>query len=1351
MASSHRNDAQHPETIESRPNWASPSVIVDGLRSPVDVRQRIRAINAFVKRLSRTEDFQPTWSAADGATGVAEMMTDFSVNEVHRLCRQLGRTASTVNARKERRDGFGELIAILTSEEKDSRPLEDYYQFIVPACHESVIRSWDARATTWTRMQKRWMALAHPRLCEQQFLEDLFSKSKDGAGTKDVLAQNETLLRGNTPLCQEVLRKLESLNSEDIYIPQDFIRRLVLPLLRRLEKSSSSRSTEDLRSCLDLSVRCCVKHPQHLSKGLPLHDADGFPRFVIQRWIESTGNAKAELWECLEGLYASIGPIPNLSPSQLFDLVERPYTMDDFSRYKLFCMVLKHLSPEKLSLLSDSPAPPQEKGHPESNARRSNLWPADLFLCLPLDKSLALFHRLKRQYEGQSFIQPSSDYTSTILGQEQSPSSRTADLDIVETVMRKEAQPEDQSWSTRIRAVIQTRTKTAMELREAADRGFWIKSAINLCVAAEELDLLAESLRLSRRFTRDPHFTSRAWGWDYLETDELLELLTIVPDVTYATPEEVAKLLDTLRMTVEEHMIPAHKVVLTLLRTALAAVGGPGFRDGKWNLVIGLPALIAQRRERAVRSIREKLVKIPGRAASLEQDFEAMVCEAIWKPTIEQLVEIESVMTDPAAPNPWSSKFQAPRGPLDVLMKGLPVKSPVMLAQLTRCCLTNIQAQLPPALARTHMSSIAGMTTKLAKSEQPSLALPFIQTIIQEGDYSVDHRQLLTQKLLSSLPSDTAREFLQTIVRTVADVLARQNNQAEEDTDGGDVDDEAESIEEGEGLARQNDQAEEDTDDEDLDDVDDVDDVDDEEDMDNEEEVDDETQSIEQAGSHLAENTPMPGVKVTTVKMMAQLLNGTSAVSASTSCEMLVSLLKEARHIDARIEIVRSLLGTLETPTAKPALRAMVLDIFEEHVLPIASQLHERQVVDEADWQREDETMPEVSATNPVFTLLLEGLKRKMLRPEDRARLASLVMQALEKSAQINRRWMSVFVEKNGLGKDMFQHIPVSPAHFRELISTFGQEFTEMPDSLFTMLSDAILINIQPPDSLLRVTRHVKANASLRDTNAGQHWLRQYDNPGSAAYTLGLDQALRLLSGTPVEDAESKNALQLRNLLLAAADRCIDKGDQDTVQFLVDKIAENPNRRDDTTNSGNSSRKHIVREIIFSVEQASDNGTAALSLPDMFLLQIALLKLDTWNSDFRPEEAHEPTIRAYVRQVSDLVNTLVSRSPQPYHTDFELLKRQLVASAKNIPGFARVATMLGRQYDSELVGREDVKTNASLAAYLCLELAAESLLASSLDSKDSGLVESVNVLVRDWSESDDITVKKTGLRVAKGL
>lgn len=1298
------HDTHQAHVKDGRPNLASAEVIVNSLRHPVDVRDRIRAINAFVKRLRRADYFNAIWASAGGAAGLATLMSDFSVLEVHRLCRLLGRTASAANARKERRDGLGELVIILTRGEKDPRPLGDLYQFIIPACHESVIRFWDASDTAWTRKQQERMLLGHPQFCEQKFLDEVFSRETDSCKAIQHFAQHQPLFRGNTKFSKAVLKKLESSKTDEVSIPRGFIMSFVVPLLKRLAISGSSGSKNELHACLDLVVRCCQKHSQHLGERLSPFHPDNLLQLVTQLWIDDTSTDRGLIKEHLICLYKTKGPISYMTPDKLYDIMQKPQRHDEMSRYEHLCILLRYLLADGIDLEDESPASLRKLGSPDLNL---HMWPAELFLSLPSDKSLALFLRLKQRHQGQSFIKSSErQIDSSILQQVQSPKSRAGDLDIVETVLRSRAHPNDQSWLDTARSTIRNRIKAATESREAAERGFWIKSAVNLCVAALELELLAECLRLARRFTRDPTSSARPWGSEFLGTKEFLQLLTVVPD--YINEATSKADLDNLAAIARRDMSLAHEVMLTLLRTALSAVGGPGFREDKWVQVIQLPVLIARRRSERVRIVQKRVKDLSGPAEAVELKVDKVLAETVWKPTIQQLLEIESLLTAPAAPKPWSSPWQAPDGPLEVLMCNLPIREPSLLAEMTRYGLETVRSSLPHTLARARMSTIAEMTTRLSKSRKPTLALPFVRTIIQEGDYSVDHRQLLTNRLLSSLPADTARAFLETMVDGVTDLMKKQNTQTMQ------------------GLAQEAGSGDMKT----------------------------QTES-DKHGVEKGEVTSA-AIKVSTIKMMAQLLNRTTAISPSVSCEMLVTLLKEARHIDARVEIIRSLLGTLETQTARPALRAMILDVLEEHVLPMASQLNERRETTELEWHREDGSMPEVSRTNAVFDVLLLGLKRKKLRPDDHAKLGELVFRALEQSAQHNKRWISIFLGRRlGCNGSVVQSVPLSPARIDELVSTFVDQFQRMPHGLFSMLQENILANVCPRADLLDITRQVKADSSLAASNARQHWLKQYDSLGLAAFSLGVNQALRLLSDIPANEIESDKAHQLRHLLVAVAERCIRGDDPDTVHLLMDEIADMPSTSNHARATWNIKGSYIMREVVSIVEQAHISSPDSTQLPDLFRLRLAMLKLATWDSDLQSSSVSVSKSRDIAAQISGLVEFLVLRPLWPYHTDFGLLKSQLVKNAQGLPGFPHIALALGRLHDSHLMGEgsrrgEGRSTQGPLASYLCLELVAEILLASS-SPIETAVSDSVRALLRDWSESEDVVVRKTGVRVEQSL
>jgi hypothetical protein len=93
-------------------------------------------------------------------------------------------------------------------------------------------------------------------------------------------------------------------------------------------------------------------------------------------------------------------------------------------------------------------------------------------------------------------------------------------------------------------------------------------------------------------------------------------------------------------------------------------------------------------------------------------------------------------------------------------------------------------------------------------------------------------------------------------------------------------------------------------------------------------------------------------IKVTTIKHLAQLLNGADFVAARFSVDILGALLKTSTHIDIRVAIVESLMSMLsdseDDESAEP-LGNQILQALQP-TIPVAGGLSEKYQVQEEHW-----------------------------------------------------------------------------------------------------------------------------------------------------------------------------------------------------------------------------------------------------------------------------------------------------------------------------------------------------------------------------------------------------------------
>ncbi|KAK1983642.1 hypothetical protein LZ30DRAFT_816150 [Colletotrichum cereale] len=214
-------------------------------------------------------------------------------------------------------------------------------------------------------------------------------------------------------------------------------------------------------------------------------------------------------------------------------------------------------------------------------------------------------------------------------------------------------------------------------------------------------------------------------------------------------------------------------------------------------------------------------------------------------------------------------------------------------------------------------------------------------------------------------------------------------------------------------------------------------------------------------------------IKVTTIKLMAQLLQNNVFIDAISSCDILIGLLAKARHIDANIAFVNSLLSTLKTPNCQTELRSRTLDALEAYAIPITAHLS---------------NLPDAGKETPLLSLMLDQAKSKKPSPEDKLRAFQFIVDALEKSAVFNSRWVRLFLAKSGFALEANERLPMCPVSLGALASFFKDWVNYIPVSLFQIHCFRCL-------AILHITEAIKSNRDLVGSNAGKHWVEQFDSP----------------------------------------------------------------------------------------------------------------------------------------------------------------------------------------------------------------------------------------------------------------
>ncbi|KAK4150042.1 hypothetical protein C8A00DRAFT_46483 [Chaetomidium leptoderma] len=1272
------------------------------LRQTQCTRTRSNAIVTLCKGL-RGPLFQPFWDAVGGAAGLANLMAEFSLRDVRIMCRHLGRTASAQTARPERHAGLAELVRLLHEDgpvPRDPRPLRQYYQDIVPACDLDLVREWDdGGRAEWTKFQRACLFGSHREWHQKRFLEDL---SSAGAAQCTSFSAESRLFRGDLSFSKTILLTLIADKEAVSQIPRDFMSAFAMPLLRRLvRRRKYDDETRD--EFLNLVVRCIQVHAQALASHL-----EGLVRYTIQRWSvarirrvvrAATTATKQQTELCLGRLIELMSPHRQLKSLQdIFSglLLGRKTHVDS---YQLLRLILRSARGYELDIDDDTPP---ALSRLRDLTTQKNLWPMRLFLHLDVADAIGLFERLSAADVTGSFLTPERRPHSslrTVLEQKQLPGSSCGDAEIVRYLLltkSKKNGADDPAWLARARTLIQERRKKSQEGREWQQREFWATSAMNLCVAAGDMEMLDDTILWARRFNNQPLVARGLYNASTFGTEEIRELLSAVPagelkDGEDAQSDRVA--------AVTKAIATSGRILVHLMETIKMSLSQPQTEKAHWQTLLRLPKLVVDHR---LKKDNAAFFHVLFEPAALGSDYLGSgAVEMVWKPTIDTLVMAEGLLS--------SSPGLSVQATGTYVFQKLPGRSGKVRADLTSFLLQRMKMHLGSEGLRLQMHKVVELVNGVAQSDQPWLAIPFIRDLILDGEGadSAWHRKLLSFPFLSSLPYKAASGLLYAMVDAMKERMREQNARPRTEMGDGDHDDGKKAV------------------------------------------------------------PRPPAIKVTTVKMMAQLLQESQIIGASATCDMLLSLLEEARHIDTLVAIVSSLLSMLKGSTYSPEIHTRVLDALEANLSPVLPRLSQRRALSEADWaavESGEAELPDVADEKPLISLLLlhcQGYNSEVMSREARARLIALLVRVPAQSALHNARWNKVFLARNGFSLDHGERLPAAPACLEVSVNLLSRFPAHVPACTLTVLCDMALVNLDPTPGIARVTAAVKADRDLVNSNAGRHWLAQFDNPGfKALERFGLLVAASLLqraAGDLCDDDDDDDdrgggvtVQRVAESVLAVADRIIACQLPETFEKLVARLC---SERFHSRANWLAWRAHCVpllktmaakvdglrRKRLPPGDGDDDSESVVprvllLLLPSSFQLRVSMLPIPYSKPPKEPAQAGE--VDAFVVELAELVEWLVRRG-LPYHDGFAQLKKEVTQ------GLNRADYACGEEAQEGAQG-------PTLAGYLRLELAGHLLVeAGESIIKGCGVLPEVKQMVDTWVGSENEFVRLMGIGVEK--
>ena len=269
------------------------------------------------------------------------------------------------------------------------------------------------------------------------------------------------------------------------------------------------------------------------------------------------------------------------------------------------------------------------------------------------------------------------------------------------------------------------------------------------------------------------------------------------------------------------------------------------------------------------------------------------------------------------------------------------------------------------------------------------------------------------------------------------------------------------------------------------------------------------------------EDKPKRFVKVTTVKMLAQVIAEADFIPTSTSLDILKKVFHASYQIDMRFEVVKATMAIFDRIAAGPAIEETFR--FFASLTFAAAGPSETEAVTEADWASAGETLPNVT---PYMyrSLIWLFMKQVVYALPARHRVTyvhNVLLPLVDESTNQHNRWMDAFLGRLGLSR---KDPKIS-------ISSFGPFHLEMVDIIMqywtNYLPSSFLERYHRPWALgyLNTQAHETISQALaakdpgyRQTNAGQHWDEYLSQTREADPFLRLAQTLTSDIDTQVED-----------------------------------------------------------------------------------------------------------------------------------------------------------------------------------------------------------------------------------------
>ncbi|KAH8661954.1 hypothetical protein BX600DRAFT_465186 [Xylariales sp. PMI_506] len=403
-------------------------------------------------------------------------------------------------------------------------------------------------------------------------------------------------------------------------------------------------------------------------------------------------------------------------------------------------------------------------------------------------------------------------------------------------------------------------------------------------------------------------------------------------------------------------------------------------------------------------------------------------------------------------------------------------------------------------------------------------------------------------------------------------------------------------------------------------------------------------------------------VKISTIKMVPQMLREANYIDRQSACDILIAILNSSQHPDVQFSITESLFEMLHE-TQDPALREILYTTIEKHIVPIAASINERTPPSEQDWLAAEsgkgplpELYNDLTTLPPILNFIAsKNAAWKYDSSEQHEWSTRVIIPAAKGSAASFARWLSIFGRRNRfeLPAGYLPEVPLQP-HLLHLTM-----WNRIPESFtrenFETIKRYALVNFQPSASLAAANKSIKENGDLLKSDAGKHWLRVWDNAGNGAFAQGFNQFAESLRSLKPESPEAQEVpiQEFQEFFLRLGTDIIEKSNIlmfDNIMRLLHIVS--PNKKDIWLSNNLPVMRHFVAKIKELRTEAwrRDPRRTPSALPRGFGVQQLMLK-STYEVFITGTEPTSEDYASFANDVSSMIDELTFNG-SPYHNEW---------------------------------------------------------------------------------------------------